>query len=403
MIWGILGSGKHYKGPRKDIIGRKCPPKLKTGARNVKSVNVEETQSALKEPCSSLSLLVDRGSWSQWTLLCMQSSRGYRYCLVMVDHFTKWLESFPLRNQKAESIAKKVIDGWIPRHGAPEQLHHDQGKNLTAEIIRKVCSFLEIWNTRTTPFHPQSDGASERSIRTVNNMLAKVVEEDQRNWDLYVSSTCFAYNTAVHSSTGYTPSYLEYGRELRLPSDLVMNDHQQTTAGDTRTEYTTELKKRLFKAFECSREILESSHKTQKHYYDRWARGNGYKEGDLVMWKDQKTRNGRCMKLNKLWTGPWKVIKRLGEVVYRIKYVGHGKVGLKRRIVHHNQLKRYYETTDSYKEAERSETALIQSEDNNDRPENEADVVVIDGPELGKDQSCLTMENKRQERLRRTL
>ena len=43
-----------------------------------------------------------------------QSSRGYRYCLVMVDHFTKWLELFPLRNQKAESIAKKVFDGWIP-------------------------------------------------------------------------------------------------------------------------------------------------------------------------------------------------------------------------------------------------------------------------------------------------
>jgi hypothetical protein len=215
---------------------------------------------------------------------------------------------------------KKVFDGWIPRYGAPEQLHHDQGKNLTAEIIREVCSFLEIWNTRTTPFHPQSDGASERSIRTVNNMLAKVVAEDQRNWDLYVSSTCFAYNTAVHSTTGYTPSYLEYGRELRLPSDLVMND-QQTPKNNSHTEYATELKKRLSKAFECSRETLESSHRTQKHYYDRWARGNVYKEGDLVMWKDQKTRNGRCMKLNKPWTGPWKVIKRLGEVVYRIKYI----------------------------------------------------------------------------------
>ena len=61
-----------------------------------------------------------------------QSARGYRYCLVMVDHFSKWLELFPLRNQKAETVAKKVFDGWIPRHGAPEQLHHDQGKNLSA-------------------------------------------------------------------------------------------------------------------------------------------------------------------------------------------------------------------------------------------------------------------------------
>ena len=62
-----------------------------------------------------------------------QSVHGYRYCLVMVDHFTKWLELFPLRNQKAETVAKKVFDGWIPRHIAPEQLHHDQGKNLSAK------------------------------------------------------------------------------------------------------------------------------------------------------------------------------------------------------------------------------------------------------------------------------
>ena len=75
-----------------------------------------------------------------------QSARGYRYCLVMIDHFTKWLELFPLRNQKAETVAKKVFDGWIPRHGTPEQLHHDQGKNLSAKMIDEVYSFLEVWN-----------------------------------------------------------------------------------------------------------------------------------------------------------------------------------------------------------------------------------------------------------------
>ena len=57
-----------------------------------------------------------------------QSARGYRYCLLVIDHFTKWVELFPLRNQKAETVAKKVFEGWIPRQGAPEQLHHDQGK-----------------------------------------------------------------------------------------------------------------------------------------------------------------------------------------------------------------------------------------------------------------------------------
>jgi hypothetical protein len=139
----------------------------------------------------------------------------------MIDHFTKWWEVFPLRNQKAETVAKKVFAGWIQRHGDAKQLHHDQGKNLSAEMIVEVCNFLEVWNTLTTPFHPQSAGASQRSIRTVNNMLAKVVADDKRNWDLYLSSSCFPYNTAVHSNTRWTPSYLEFWRQLRLPNDIL--------------------------------------------------------------------------------------------------------------------------------------------------------------------------------------
>ncbi|CAB3999828.1 Hypothetical predicted protein [Paramuricea clavata] len=82
--------------------------------------------------------------------------------------------------------------------------------------------------------------------------------------------------------------------------------------------------------------MLGSSHRTQKHY-DRWARENVFKEADFVMWKDHKTRI--AMKLNKPWTDPWKVI------IYIIQYVESNKVGLKRRIVHHNQLKRFHGTT----------------------------------------------------------
>ena len=134
-----------------------------------------------------------------------QSSRGYRYCLVVVDHFAKWLELFPLRNQRAETIAKKIFDCWIPQHGTPEQLHHDQGKNLTAEIIQEVCSFLEIWNTKTTPFHPQSDGQSERSIRTVNMQHAC---ESSRRGSTELGAIRFVHLSSIqHSSPQHDRLY----------------------------------------------------------------------------------------------------------------------------------------------------------------------------------------------------
>ena len=99
------------------------------------------------------------------------------------------------------------------------------------------------------------------------------------------------------------------------------------------------------------------------------------------MWKDQKTRKGRCMSLNRPWTGPWKVIKRLGDVVYRIKCVGSSKVGLKRRIVHHNQLKRFYETTELQKETTQSkQTPRLPWPKHTAENKNDV-VIVVHGPD----------------------
>ena len=134
-------------------------------------------------------------------------------------------------------------------------------------------------------------------------MLAKIVTEDQRNWDLYIPSTCLAYNTSVHSSTGFTPSFLRFGRELRLPSDLLQPD-SRLPLQEFHSDYATELKSRLMQAFQTASETLKVSNRTQKAYYDRWARANAYQVGDRVLWLDKKSRRGRCMKLNRPWTGP---------------------------------------------------------------------------------------------------
>lgn len=117
-------------------------------------------------------------------------------------------------------------------------------RTLTAKMIQEICSFFEIWNTQTTPFHPQSDGASKHSIRTVNGMLAKIVQEDKRNWDLYIPSTCPAYNTSVHSSTGFTRGFLEFGREFRLPSDLH-EPHTCRTQPWPHSDYAVQLTTKL--------------------------------------------------------------------------------------------------------------------------------------------------------------
>ena len=102
---------------------------------------------------------------------------GNRYALVVIDNFTKYLELFPIKDGTAVTIADKLANEYIPRNGAPEQLHTDQWKNLNAKVVIDVCDILQTCKTRTTAFHLQSDGATERVIRTVNVMLSKAVSE----------------------------------------------------------------------------------------------------------------------------------------------------------------------------------------------------------------------------------
>ena len=265
------------------------------------------------------------------------SNDGHRYALVVIDNFTKYLELFALNEGTAAAIADKLANEYIPRHGAPEQLHSDQGKNLNAKIVIDVCDILQTCKTRTTPFHPQSDGATERVIRTVNGMLSKVVGENQKDWDEKLPGVMMAYNSAIHESTGFTPYFLEHGREMRLPVDLVATPIPEP--GCSQTAFGKKLRTTLENAFQSARESLNTAHRRQKVGYDRWAREKEYRVGDLVWWYDRSTRKGRCQKLNCPWVGPWKIIKQVGDVVYRIQYCGAESVRTRRRIVHHNQIK----------------------------------------------------------------
>ena len=157
---------------------------------------------------------------------------GNKYILVAADYFSKWIEAYAIPNQEATTIARKLLDEMFCRFALPEKLHSDQGRQFEAEVTTQLCQFLQIEKTRTTPYHPQSDGLVERFNRTLLNMLSTCSMEHPSDWDLYLSKLCLAYNSSVQSTTGYSPFFLMFGREARLPIDLIynLNGEQEGTA-----------------------------------------------------------------------------------------------------------------------------------------------------------------------------
>ena len=103
-----------------------------------------------------------------------------------------------------------------------------------------MCKLLDIQKTRTTPYHPQSDGMVERFNRTLEALLSKFVDHNQKDWDEHLQILLMSYRSAVHESTGCSPAKLMMGRELTLPVDLTFGRPEEEEP-QTTVEYTNAL------------------------------------------------------------------------------------------------------------------------------------------------------------------
>ena len=121
-----------------------------------------------------------------------KTNSGFVYILVIADYFTKFTEIFPLRDIEAETEANTIFRGWIQRYGCPQELHSDQGVQFESQIFQELCKMLQINKTRSTAYHPQSDGMIERLNRTVKGVLSKYISVHQNDWDKFIDGVVFA-------------------------------------------------------------------------------------------------------------------------------------------------------------------------------------------------------------------
>ena len=248
------------------------------------------------------------------------STRGNKYVLVIVDTLTKWAEALPMPDEKAETVARLLVEEFVCRFGIPAQLHSDQGRQFEAAVFQEMCQLLGIHKTRTTPLHPQSNGQTERLNRTLLDLLAKLAAENPSEWDVKLPYAISAYRSTPHNTTGETPNRLMLGREVTTPLLLLTPPPPEM---QDRSPWVETLHEHFQ---EAHRNILNHYGRalhTQKTYYDRRQRGFEFSVGDHVWLAVKKMRKRGPYKLNpQRWEGPYDIRKRLSATVYVIGRLG---------------------------------------------------------------------------------
>ena len=234
---------------------------------------------------------------------------------VVVDRLTKSAHFLPIRKDYGIGRLSEIFQQEIVRlHGTPSTIVSDRDPRFTSRFWKALH---KAWGTRlhfSTAFHPQTDGQSERTIQTLEDMLRACALEWTGSWDEYLCLVEFAYNNSWHASIKAAPFELLYGRKCRAP---ICWDEvgERLIEGPELIEITNE-------KVTVAREKLKEARSRQKSYADKHRRDLEFNVGDRVFLKVSPSRGikrfGIKGKLSPRFIGPFEILERIGEVSYRL-------------------------------------------------------------------------------------
>ena len=160
------------------------------------------------------------------------SRTGQRYVLVMIEHFSKWVELVTMPRKESKFTAAAFLHRVLTMFGAPAEVLTDQGTEFEGEFQELLETSL-VDHRRTSRDHPQADGLAERCVQSVKIALRKYsTEVNPSTWDQHLPWIAMGYRFSVQKSLGYSPYFLLFGRHPGLPGSILLHPTEPTFTQD---------------------------------------------------------------------------------------------------------------------------------------------------------------------------
>ena len=217
--------------------------------------------------------------------IAYKSPTGNRYILTVIDYFTKWAEAIATPDKSAFQVADNLFKIFM-RMGIPRVITTDQGTEFNNQFDKQMMSLLQIDHRLTTAYHPQANGLVERFNQTLQNMIAKYVDKNKEQWENFLDTCVYSYNTSKQESTQYSPFELMFARKPVLPIDINIAQKDPDVL-----------------VIDCC------------------------KAEDPPQMKDNERKKWKGRKLDYRWLGPYEIVKSLGKGLYSLKGIQNPKKG----------------------------------------------------------------------------
>ena len=280
----------------------------------------EAKRSTVKAPGLLHSLPVPEGKFEYVSIdqvFGMPVVQGFDGFFTVTDLLTKYVLVIPCASTDDAVKSAQLLDqGVFKRFGLPRGIISDRDPKYTSAFWGALFAALGTKLHMTTAFRPQSDGQSERTNQSVEQMLRCKCMHDQERWLEFVPDVCQAYNGNVHASTGFSPAELLFGYQPRTVLDLAVTSDTGLT-NQSAADMLESMRKNLAEA----REQLQQAKKWQADSYNKRHVALSLAVGDQVMLSSKhiELKASLSSKLKVKWLGPYKVVKVVSPVSYQLE------------------------------------------------------------------------------------
>ncbi|GJS39526.1 putative reverse transcriptase domain-containing protein [Tanacetum coccineum] len=244
-----------------------------------------------------------------------RTSSGHDTIWVIVGRLTKCAHFLLMHEDyKMDRLARLYLKEIVARHGVPISIILDRDSRFTLRFWQSMQEALGTRLDMSTAYHPQTDGQSERTIQTLEDMLRAYVLDFRGSWDVHLPLVEFSYNISYHSSVRCAPFEALYGRKCRSPI-LWAEVGEGQLIGPELVQETTEKISQI-------KDSLKAARDRQKSYADKRRKPLEFSVGDYVLLKMSPWKGVVCFgkkgNLAPRFVGPFKIIEKVGPVAYRL-------------------------------------------------------------------------------------